>query len=101
MEVVDLIYHQFFFITNSLGRQPMTSQYFQPHVPQTLALVAAAIYCALPEYASGKKTTVMFSQEEYRGTFCTSPVIPPEATALINHTFVGRLIAPFCATPLE
>jgi len=69
MEVLDLIYLQFFFTANSLGRQPTTSQYFQPLAPQTLALAAAAIHCALSEYASGKKATVMFSQDEYRGTF--------------------------------
>jgi len=63
---------------------------FQSLAQQTLALVAAAIYCALSEYATGKKATVMFSQDEYRGKFCPSPVIhfTPEATALINHTFV-------------
>jgi hypothetical protein len=75
MEVLDLIYHQFFFTANSLGRQPTTSQYFQPLAPQTLALAAAAIHCALSEYTSGKKATVMFSQDEYRGTFGPSPVI--------------------------
>jgi len=90
MEVLDLIYHQFFFTANILGRQPTTSQYFQPHAPQTLALVAAAIHCALSEYATGNKATVMFSQDEYRGTFCPSSMInfTPEATALINHTVV-------------
>jgi len=48
-EVLDLIYHQFFFTANSLGRQPTTSQYFQPIAPQTLVLAAAAIRCALSE----------------------------------------------------
>jgi hypothetical protein len=52
MEVLDLIYHQFFFIANSFGRQPTTSQFFQPLTQQTLALVAAAIHCALSEYAT-------------------------------------------------
>jgi len=65
MEVLDLIYHQFFFTANSLRRQPTTSQYFQPLAPQTLTLAAAAIHCALSEYATGKKATVMFSQDEY------------------------------------
>jgi len=65
MEVLDLIYHQFFCTTNSLGRQPSTSQFFQPLTPQTLALVAAAIHCALSEYATGRKVTVMFSQHKY------------------------------------
>jgi hypothetical protein len=48
-EVLDLIYHQFFFTANNLGRQPTTSQFFQPLMPQTLALVATAIHCALSE----------------------------------------------------
>ena len=74
MEVLDLIYHQFFFTANSLGCQPTTSQYFQPLAPQTLALAAAAIHCALSEYTSGK-ATVMFSQDEYQGTFGPSPEI--------------------------
>jgi len=65
MEVLDLIYHQFFLMANSLGRQPTTSQYFQPLAPLNLALVAAAIHCVLSEYAGGKKATVMFSQDEY------------------------------------
>jgi len=54
MEVLDLIYHQFFFTANSLGCQPTTSLYFQPLAPQTLALAASTIHCALSEYASGK-----------------------------------------------
>ena len=97
MEVLDLIYHQFFFTANSLGRQPTTSQFFQPLAPQTLALVAAAIHCALSEYATGKKVTVMFSQDEYRGKFCPSTVmncITAEATALINYTWWGCFIPP-------
>jgi len=96
MEVLDLIYYQFFFTANSLGFQPTTSQHFQPLTPQTLALAAAAIHCALSQYASGKKATVMFSQDEYEGTFCSSSVtnFTPEATALISHTLVGCLIPP-------
>ena len=65
MEVLDLIYDQLFFTGNSLRRQPTTSQFIQPLPPQTLALVAAAIYCALSEYATGKEVTVRFSQDEY------------------------------------
>jgi len=64
MEVLDLIYHQFFFTANWLGRQPMTSQYIQPLTPPTLALAGAAIHCTLSEFASGKKATVIFSQAE-------------------------------------
>jgi len=63
MEVLDLIYHQFFFTANSLGHQPTTSQCFQPLAPQTVALAAAAIHCALSGYASGKKAMVLFSQD--------------------------------------
>jgi len=75
MEVLDLIYHQFFFTANSLGRQPTTSQFFQPLTLQRLALVAAAIHCALSQYGTAKKVTVMFSQDEYQGKFCPSTVI--------------------------
>jgi len=96
MEVLDVIYYQSFFPANSLGHQLTTSQYFQPLAPLTLALAAAAIHCVRSEYASGKKATVVFSQDEYWGTFCPSPVIncTREATALINYTFVGCLIPP-------
>jgi len=65
LKVLDLIYHQFFFTTNSLGQQPTTSQFFQPLTPQTLAHVAAAIQCPPTEYATGKEVTVMFSQDKY------------------------------------
>jgi len=87
MEVLDLIYHQFFFTANSLGRQPTTSQCFQPLTLQTLALVAADSHSALSEYATGQKVTIMFSQVEYRGKFCPSTVtncISAEAIALIK-----------------
>jgi len=97
MEVLDLIYYQSFFTANSLGRQLTTSQFFQPLAPQMLALVAAAIHCALSEYAMGKKVTVMFSQDKYRGKFCPSPVmdcITAETTALINYTWWGYFIPP-------
>jgi len=94
MEVLDLIYHQLLFNANDLGRKPRTSRYFQPPTPQTLALAVADNHCALSEYASAKKDTVLFSEGEYPGTVCASPVInfTPEASALINHTVVGRLI---------
>jgi len=54
MEVLDLFRHRFIFTTNSFGYQPTTSQYFRPLAPQTLALTATAIHCALSEYASGE-----------------------------------------------
>jgi hypothetical protein len=69
MELLDLVYCQFFITANRLGRQPTRSQYFQPLTPETLALVAAAIHCTLSEYATGKQATVIFSQHEYQGTF--------------------------------
>jgi len=105
MAVLDLIYHQLLFTANSLGSKPMTSQYFQPLTTQGLALVAAVIHFALSEYAMGMKATIMFSQDEYRGTFCPSPMInfTLEATALINHTLVVRFktaLPPACGASL-
>jgi len=97
MEVLDLIYHQFFFTANSLGRQPTTSQYFQPLASQTLALPAAAIHCAQSGYASRKKATVMLSQNEYQGTFGPSPVtnLTLEATTQsITHQRLHHAPAP-------
>jgi len=99
MEVLDLIYHQFFFTTNRLGRQPTTSQFFQPLTLQILVLVALAIHCALSEYATGKKVTVVYSQDAYRGKFCPSMVtdcISAEAIALIKFKLhmVGLLHTP-------
>jgi len=35
MEVLDLLFHQFFFTANSLGCQPTTSQYFELLAPHT------------------------------------------------------------------
>jgi len=90
MEVRNLIYHQFFFTANSLGCQPTTLQYFQSLAPQTLALAAAAIYCAMSEFASGKKATVMFSQDEYRGTFGPSLVINFTLDATIQSITLQR-----------
>ena len=58
--MLDLIYNQILFNVNSLGWQLTTSQFFQPLTPLTSALVAAAIHCALSEYATGKKVTDMF-----------------------------------------
>jgi hypothetical protein len=75
MEVLDLICHQFFFTTNGLGWPLITLHFFHPLTLQTLVLSATAIDCTLCEYATGKKVTVMFSWDEYRGTFCHSTVI--------------------------
>ena len=96
IEVLDLFYHQFFFAVNSLGRQPKTCQYFEPLAPQPLALVAKATHCVLSDYGSGKKAAGMFSEDEFWGTFCPSPMMKftPEATALGNHPFVCRFEPP-------
>jgi hypothetical protein len=97
MEVLDLIYHQFFFTANSLGRQPTTLQLFQPLTPQILVLVATAIHCVLSEYATGLKVIVMFSQDEYQSTFGPFMVIDcitAEAIALINYRWWGCFIYP-------
>jgi len=104
MEVLDLIYHQLFFTANSLGCQPTTSQYFQPLALQTLALAATAIHFALSEYTSGKKATVMFSQDEYRGTFGPSPVIKftlEATTQSVTHQRPHHTPPRCGATPLE
>jgi len=114
MGVHHLMNHKFAFTTRHVGRQPTRSQDFQPLTPQTLAQPAAGIHCVLSEYSSGNMATVMISEEHYWGTYCPSPVInfTPEATALFNHTLVGRLIpplrcnsarkgAPHCLLPLH
>lgn len=100
MEVLDPIYYQFFFTTNNLRCKPITIQYFQSFIPQILELAAAASHWAHSEYVCGKKTTVMFSQDQYRGTFCPSTVLnyTPEATVLFNHTLVGHMTFPPCGT---
>lgn len=87
MEMLDLIFHHFFFYANNLGRQPTTSQCFQFLTRQMLVLVAAAICCAQSEYATRKIVTFMFSQDQYRGIICHSTVrdcITAEGTALMH-----------------
>jgi len=88
MEVLDWNYHQFFLTTNSLGRQQTTSQFIQPLTPQMIALVAAPIHAVLSESATGRKLTVMCSQDKYWGKFSLSTVIDcisAEPTELINY----------------
>jgi hypothetical protein len=97
LEVVDLIYYHMFFTASSLGRQPTSLQFFPLLTLQQFTLVPTAIHCALSEYATGKKVTVMFSQDEYRGKFCPSTVIDcitAEAIALINQPWCGCFIPP-------
>jgi len=109
MEVLDLIYHQFFFTANSLGHQPTTSHHFQPLASLTLVLAAAAIHCALSDYTSGKQATFMFSQHDYRCTFGPSPVINftlEASTQSITHQRPHHTPAPpspppYGTTPLE
>lgn len=106
MEVLDVIYDQFLFTANNLGCQPTTSPYVQLLAPQTLAREAAAIQCGLCDFTSAKKAMVMFSQDEYGGTFGPSPVINfiLEATAQsithqrLHHT---SATAPCSTTPVE
>jgi len=95
------MYHPYSFTTNPLGCQSTSSQYFHPFALQSFDLAAAAIHCTLAEYASGKQATVMFSQAEYQGTCCPSPVInfTLEAIALKNHTLVGCLTPPLQRIP--
>jgi len=97
MEVLDLIYRQFFSNANSFGRQPTTSWYFQSLAPRTLALPAAAIHCVLSEYASGTKATGMFSQDAYRGTFGPSPVTEFSLEAIaLSVTHQSAALYPPC-----
>lgn len=51
MEVIDLVYHKFFFSANILGCQPRTFLYFPPVTTQTLVVAAADIHGATSEYA--------------------------------------------------
>jgi len=69
MEVLHLIYHQSFFTANSMGWEPMISQYVHHLSSQRLALGAAAMHCVLSEYGCGNKATVMFSQDGYQVHF--------------------------------
>jgi len=93
-EVLDNIHNQYFFTANSSELLPTISHCFQHLAPQTVVLAAVSIHRLLSEYASRKKATVMFSQNENCGTLCTSPVLnfTPKASARIDHTFVDRLI---------
>ena len=62
-----------------------------------IALVAAGIHCVLSDYATGKKVTGMFSQDDYRGKCCPSTVmdcITADANALISYTRWAALYPP-------
>jgi len=51
-EVLNLIHHQFFFIANNMGHQPMMLQYSKSVILQTEALAATAIHSVLDKYPS-------------------------------------------------
>jgi len=97
LELLVLICHEQFFTANNLGWQSTTSRYFQPLAPHTAVLVAGAVHSRMSKFTSLKKAMVIFSQDEYQGTLCLSPVINDlvEANILSNLTVVvGCLITP-------
>jgi len=102
MEVLDLVYHQCFFAANSLEHLSTTSQFFHPLTPQTVQLAFIAIHCVLSEYATGMESKIKLSQDEYRGTFCSTQMIhfTLGATALIIHN-ISRLLDTFPLSPLS
>jgi hypothetical protein len=51
IEVIDSVYHQFFFLANIMGCQSMTSLYFPPVTLQTLIVAAAAVHGTTSDYA--------------------------------------------------
>jgi len=92
MEVLDSIHHQFLFTANNLGRKLTTLQFFQPLTLRMLALVAAAIHCALSEHATGQKVTFMISEDKHQGKICLSTVVnctTAKATTLFNDTWLS------------
>jgi len=97
IDVLDVIYHQFFFTANILEWQSTTSQFFQPLAPQTVACVAVAIHSMLSQYATGKQDMVRISHDMNQVQFSHSTVIDftaAEVTVLSNDTLVGCLIPP-------
>jgi len=96
MDTLDVIDHQLFFTASSFWRQPTISQNWEPLASQTLPLAATVIHSMLSELSSIMNATVKYSQEEYRHTFCASPVIlfTLDATTFINHTLVAHFITP-------
>lgn len=69
-----------------------------------LAVVASGSNCVLSEYATGKRFTVIFSEDIYQGEFYPSIVIDlitVKPTAFINYLLVGNIIhfAPHCTAP--
>ena len=99
--MLDLLYNQFVFTANTLGRHATTSQFFQPLTLQTSALVAAAIYCVFSKYATRNEITVMLSQDEYPGKFCPSTVIDcVTAEAIVLIKFKLHMVGLFHILPL-
>jgi len=62
--------------------------------------VAAAIHCVLSEYATGKKVTVMFLEDEYQGKFSPSTVIDTITAEAIAHIKLNFHIVEPHYTPL-
>jgi len=50
--LVDIVYHQFFFIINRLGHQPTAMQYYKSITPQMLGLVVVAVHCIQSGYST-------------------------------------------------
>lgn len=59
--------HQFFFTSNYLRYQSMTSQLVYRLTLQTDTQAASTIHCVLSEYATGKKVSVLCSEDKYQG----------------------------------
>lgn len=65
MELLHIIYHQFFFTVHCLKYQHLTSQFIQSSTPQPWPLAAKALEYILPEYAFEIRIIVIFTQSEY------------------------------------
>jgi len=100
---LDLISHYFLFTANSLGHQPTTSKFFQTLALQILEKESEAIHCALSDYATGHKATVICGQDKYHGKFCPSPVMNSilQAAALINSTDCSTTFYPHSSLQLN
>jgi hypothetical protein len=81
-DILDLIYHIFFFTVNTSGQVPHTAKYFDLVSPWTLAIAAAAIHCALSDYEHGTKVITNITQDDYQSNYylfhihfiCTDPI---------------------------
>lgn len=93
LEVLDSIYHQFFFAANFLGCQAIPSHCFEPIAPQTSKQVDTATFCILSEVATQKKDNIMLFHNQLRCAFCSSLVIHNVGEAItVIHTLVRQFI---------